>query len=101
MKVVLTRSLLVFAMLLCVPAVHAQIEIGTPDAALLDDNFGAKLTVVRNEVHHVPWPLQKAEAEITQSSYFAAHGLDIARAAALLDFSPRVDVIAWNADRVG
>ena len=54
--------------------------------------------ILRNEVHHIPWPLQKAEAEITQNSYFAAHGLDIGGPPALLHFASRIDVVVWNAE---
>lgn len=57
-------------------------------------------SVLRNDVHHVPWPLQKAEAEITENAYFAGHGLDIAGPPALLHFARRIDVVVWNADRV-
>lgn len=56
-------------------------------------------SIWRNEVHHVPWPLQRAEAEITENSYFAAHGLQIAGQPPLLHFARRIDVIVWKADR--
>jgi uncharacterized protein YqjF (DUF2071 family) len=56
-------------------------------------------SILRNEVHHAPWPLQRAVAEITENSYFAAHGLDIAAPPSLVHFARRIDVIVWNADR--
>ncbi|HJW32459.1 MAG TPA: DUF2071 domain-containing protein [Holophagaceae bacterium] len=55
--------------------------------------------ILRNDVHHVPWPLQRAEAEITENSYFAAHGLDIGGPPALLHAARRIDVVVWNAER--
>jgi uncharacterized protein YqjF (DUF2071 family) len=54
-------------------------------------------SILRNEVHHAPWPLQKAEAEIHQNSYFAAHGLDISGPPLLLHFARRIDVVVWSA----
>ncbi len=54
----------------------------------------------RNEVHHVPWPLQGAEAEIGHNTMFAFHGLTPASCPPLLHFSRRLDVVVWKAVRV-
>lgn len=54
----------------------------------------------RNDVHHLPWPLQRAEAEVRANSYLASHGLDVAGPPAQLHFARRVDVVVWNAERV-
>ncbi len=56
-------------------------------------------SILRNDVHHVPWPLQKAEAEITENSYLAEHGLNIGGPPALLHFARQIDVVVWNAER--
>ena len=56
-------------------------------------------SILRNEVHHAPWPLQKAEAEITKNSYFSARGLNIEGPPSLLHFARRIDVVVWNAER--
>jgi hypothetical protein len=56
-------------------------------------------TIRRNEVHHAPWPLQSAEAEIAQNTYFASHGLSIEGPPRTLHFARRIDVIVWNAVR--
>jgi len=53
----------------------------------------------RNEVHHIPWPLQAAEATILENTYFASHGLSIAGPPATLHFARRIDVVVWNASR--
>jgi uncharacterized protein YqjF (DUF2071 family) len=56
-------------------------------------------TVWRNDVHHVPWPLQAAEAEIAQNTYLSSHGLSIDGPPRLLHFARRIDVVVWNATR--
>src|SRR5262245_52171354 len=53
-----------------------------------------------NDVHHVPWPLQAADAEIAHNSYFASHGLTIEGPPPVLHFSRRIDAIVWNASRI-
>ncbi len=49
----------------------------------------------RGEVHHSPWPLQPAEAEIEINTVAEAHGLDLQGAPELLHFARRIDVVAW------
>jgi uncharacterized protein len=56
--------------------------------------------LLRNEVHHVQWPLQTAEADIQENSMLAPVGLELPDAAPLLHFSTGVDVIVWNSDEV-
>jgi uncharacterized protein YqjF (DUF2071 family) len=53
----------------------------------------------RNEVHHAPWPLQAAEAEIVEETYLSGHGVTVA-GQPLLHFARRIDVIVWKASRV-
>ncbi len=57
-------------------------------------------TIWRTEVHHVPWPLQAAEAEISRNTYLALHGLPAAGPPRLLHFARRIDVVAWSPCRV-
>jgi len=57
--------------------------------------------LLRNEVHHVPWPLFHAEATIEENSMHAPHGLELPDVAPLAHFSPRVDVVVWGRQRVG
>lgn len=53
----------------------------------------------RLEIHHLPWPLQPASAEITRNELLAPHGLEIA-GAPLLHFARRLDVVMWLAERL-
>ena len=55
----------------------------------------------RNEVHHAPWPLQKAEAGIETNTMLAFHGLHVEGPPALLHYAHRIDVVVWGAERVG
>jgi uncharacterized protein YqjF (DUF2071 family) len=54
----------------------------------------------RLEVHHVPWPLQKAEAEIEVNGLAGPHGFDLPGSPALLHFSPRIDVALWGSAEI-
>lgn len=56
--------------------------------------------LLRNEVHHVPWPLQPATAELEENSMLAPFDLELPHEAPLLHFASRVDVVVWNADLV-
>ncbi len=55
----------------------------------------------RTEIHHGPWPLQRAEVEITENSVSAAGGLAVSGPPALLHFSRRIDMVLWPPERVG
>ncbi|MEZ4629980.1 MAG: DUF2071 domain-containing protein [Deinococcales bacterium] len=54
----------------------------------------------RNEVHHVPWSLQKAEANIQQNTMLNYHGINIKGPPPLLHFAKRIDVVVWDAELV-
>jgi len=49
----------------------------------------------RLEIHHLPWPLQRAEARLARNELAAANGLSLPSAPPLLHFSKRQDVVAW------
>lgn len=55
----------------------------------------------RTEVHHRPWPLQLAEAEIATNTMTAAGGLPVSGPPALLHFTRQIDVVVWPPMRVG
>ncbi|MCA8958309.1 MAG: DUF2071 domain-containing protein [Planctomycetes bacterium] len=57
--------------------------------------------LVRAEVQHVPWPLQRAEAEIERNDLLVPHGLAVDGPPALLHFSRRLDVVVWSPQVVG
>ena len=54
----------------------------------------------RAEIHHVPWPLQDAEAEIEVNTMAAAAGITLPDVPPLLHFSRRLDVLIWPLRRV-
>lgn len=54
--------------------------------------------VRRGEIHHHPWPLFEAEAEIGINTVAEAFGLPLAGPPWWLHFSRRLDVIAWSLD---
>lgn len=49
----------------------------------------------RLDIHHPPWPLQDARANIDINTMAAANGLSIAGPPAVLHFSRRQDIVAW------
>lgn len=53
----------------------------------------------RNDVHHAPWPLQKARAVIEANAMLAPHGLAVSGPPALLHFAERLDVVVWPGRR--
>jgi len=56
------------------------------------DNQGP---VIRGEIHHAPWPLQAAEAELTKNTMAEAAGFSLPAAQPLLHFAKRQDVLVW------
>jgi len=54
----------------------------------------------RAEVHHRPWPLQPAWAEIRENTLAAALGLDLGRPPDSLLFSRDIGVVAWWRERL-
>jgi uncharacterized protein YqjF (DUF2071 family) len=54
----------------------------------------------RAEIHHHPWPLQPAEAELERDTMAAAAGLALPAEPARLSFSRRLDVVVWAPERV-
>jgi uncharacterized protein YqjF (DUF2071 family) len=59
-----------------------------------------KRCVIRGEVHHPPWPLQAAEAELTKNTMAEAAGFSLPSVKPLLYFSKRQDVIVWKPKRL-
>ena len=56
--------------------------------------------IYRNEVHHVPWPLKRAQAEIEANSMTDPLGVVLEGPCATLHYGKRVDVILWSPERV-
>jgi uncharacterized protein YqjF (DUF2071 family) len=51
--------------------------------------------VIRGEIHHAPWPLQRAEAELAHNSMAESLGIALA-SRPLLHFARRQDVLVWS-----
>lgn len=51
--------------------------------------------VFRGEIHHQPWPLQNAEAEIEVNTTAAAANIPLRETAPLLHFARRLEVLIW------
>lgn len=54
----------------------------------------------RTDVHHHPWPLQSAEAEISANTMFRFHQLQVDGAPPLLHFARSLDVVVWKSERI-
>lgn len=52
-------------------------------------------TVLRGDIHHHPWPVQRAEAEIERNTVPATHGIALPDRGPLLHYSARQDTLAW------
>jgi uncharacterized protein YqjF (DUF2071 family) len=57
--------------------------------------------VFRAGIHHLPWPLQDAEAEIQQNTMAEAAGIALPTSGPLLHFSKKLDVLVWWPEKVG
>ncbi len=57
--------------------------------------FDDRRRVLRADIHHPPWPLQHAEADIDVNTMTAEIGLDLADAP-LLHYARRQDVVFWT-----
>jgi uncharacterized protein len=55
----------------------------------------ARDSVFRAEIHHEPWPLQDAEAEISQNTMAKAAGIELPQMAPVLHFAKRLQVLVW------
>lgn len=63
---------------------------GHPDGGLL-----------RCDVHHEPWPLQRARAWVDAEALVAPHGIVLPATPPLLHFSRGLDVVVWAPRRAG
>ena len=55
----------------------------------------------RGEIHHAPWPLQPAEAEITRNTLASGQGITLPDTPPLLHFAHRLDILAWGIHPAG
>jgi uncharacterized protein YqjF (DUF2071 family) len=54
-----------------------------------------KGAVYRGEIHHQPWPLQNAEADLETNTVAAAAGISLPDTAPSLVFARRLEVLIW------
>jgi uncharacterized protein YqjF (DUF2071 family) len=52
--------------------------------------------ILVGEIHHRPWPLEPAEADIRLNEIPAAHGITLPDTAPILHFSRQLEVILWS-----
>jgi hypothetical protein len=57
-----------------------------------------QLRVYRGDIHHPPWPLHPAEAEIRENTMARPLGLEL-EGPPLLHFAPLQDVVVWHLER--
>lgn len=62
---------------------------------------GPKGTLYRAEVHHEPWPLQQAKANIEINQMALPYGIDVSNSPTVLHFASRLDVVVWPLEQVG
>ncbi len=53
-------------------------------------------TVWRGEIHHIPWPLQAAEVEISINTMFAPIGMKAPQSPFIVHFAKTLEVVAWD-----
>jgi uncharacterized protein YqjF (DUF2071 family) len=56
--------------------------------------------LLRGDIHHMPWPLEAAEAEIERNDLPAAYGIELPGTAPLLHYSRELVVYLWSLDRM-
>jgi uncharacterized protein YqjF (DUF2071 family) len=87
--------------------------VGAPHAAVPDtldewlieryclyaaDRSGA---LYRSEIHHLPWPVQSAEATILENTMHEAAGISLPPMEPVCRYVSRLDVLAWPPERIG
>ena len=55
----------------------------------------------RLEIHHPPWPLERAEGEITVNTMADAAGVRLPDVAPVFHFAKRQDMVGWGPERIG
>jgi uncharacterized protein YqjF (DUF2071 family) len=63
-------------------------------------NVDARGVPYRLDIHHPPWPLQRAEADIVRNTMAGAAGIALPPARPLLHFAKRQDMVGWLPERL-
>lgn len=56
--------------------------------------------LLRGDIHHMPWPLEVAEAEIEHNELPDAYGISLPQTAPLLHYSRELVVYIWSLERM-
>jgi hypothetical protein len=56
--------------------------------------------IFRGDIHHLPWPLQRAQASIEENTVAQADGIQLPQSNHLLHFAKQLDVFIWMPQRV-
>ncbi|MCU1284206.1 MAG: hypothetical protein JWO13_556 [Acidobacteriales bacterium] len=59
----------------------------------------ARGRIHRGNIHHLPWPLQRAQAEIRTNNVAQSHGIALPNEKPLLHFAKRLNVFIWLPER--
>jgi uncharacterized protein YqjF (DUF2071 family) len=63
-------------------------------------SVGGRGKVYRGDIHHHPWPLQQAEADVESLAMTEQIGVTLPETQSLLHFSRRLDTLAWAPRRI-
>lgn len=83
------------------PVKYAQphsIESWLTDRYCLYTSVGTQ--AYRADIHHMHWPLQRAELETTIDTMALSHGIHLPATQPLLYYSQRLDVLVWPIQRI-
>jgi uncharacterized protein YqjF (DUF2071 family) len=56
--------------------------------------------IYRGEIHHAPWPLQRAEADIQENTMALAHDIALPATGAVLHYAHKLEVVVWPLQRI-
>jgi uncharacterized protein YqjF (DUF2071 family) len=84
---------------LATPSLPGSIEYFLTERYCLFTTFRGRVLV--GNIHHKPWPLESAEAEIRSNRLAAPHGLVLPSQAPLLHFSRSLQVYIWSLEADG
>jgi hypothetical protein len=76
------------------PSAEGTLEHFLTERYCLFTQHGASLVV--GHIHHLPWPLQPAEAEISINELPAAHGIILPNRPPVLHFARSLEVYIWS-----
>lgn len=61
---------------------------------------GGAQRIYRADIHHLPWPLQRATVDIAENTMAAAAGIELPPAPPIASFARQLDVVIWAEERV-